>query len=199
MPSSSHLTQFGSLLKAAVRFLAALAALIAVHPASAQTGITWATDATVGLTRGVGGEFGNRWNPLAETAVSFRRDMRPGFGIDVEVGYDWSANINNELCFATPPGRCLPDFPAFSGPLGLFGIAFGAPNAIQLRLNAGFAAYGAHTTRLGAPAAAMDVSVAPSSWLAIVAGGRAFVLPNYLGDRLMVTTWRLGLRLQSIQ
>jgi hypothetical protein len=34
------------------------------------------------------------------------------------------------------------------------------------------------------------------SWLAVVAGGRAFALPNYRGDRLTVTTWHLGLRLQ---
>ena len=61
------------------------------------------------------------------------------------------------------------------------------------------AAYGAHDTHLGAPVTAIDVAVAPSSWLALVAGVRAFVLPDYLGDRLMVTTWRLGLRLQSIQ
>jgi hypothetical protein len=50
---------------------------------------------------------------------------------------------------------------------------------------------------IGAPVTAIDVAVAPISWLAVVAGGRAVALPNYRGDRLMVTTWHFGLRLQT--
>lgn len=170
-----------------------------VHPAGAQTGVTWAMDAALGPTYGIGGDFARRSNPLAEVAVSFRRDTRPGFGIDAEIGYEWSTILNGELCAAIPPAKCPADFPAFSGPLGLLGITWGSPRAAQLRLNAGMAVYGAHDTHLGAPVTAIDVAVAPSSWLALVAGVRAFVLPNYRSDRLMVTTWRLGLRLQSIQ
>ena len=192
-------TSFRWLIGSAGRFLAAIGALAVVHAAGAQTGVTWAVDASLGATYGVGGEFASRSNPLAEVAVSFRRGTRPGFGIDAEIGYDWSTILNGELCAAIPPARCPPDFPAFSGPLGLLGIAWGSPGAVQVRLNAGVAAYGAHDTRLGAPVTAMDVAIAPSSWLAFVAGARAFVLPNYLDDRLMVTTWRFGLRFQSIQ
>jgi hypothetical protein len=182
-----------------VRFAVVIATLGGVRSAIAQTGVAWAMDASIGPTYGVGGDFASRSNPLAEVAVSFRRDTRRGLGIDAEIGYDWSAILNGELCAAIPPAKCPTDFPAFSGPLGLLGITWGSPRAVQLRLNAGMAAYGAHDTQLGAPVTAMDVAVAPSSWLAFVAGVRAFVLPNYLGDRLMVTTWRFGLRLQSIQ
>ena len=186
-----------------VRFVAAIATLAIVRPAIAQTetGVTWAMDASVGPTYGVGGDFASRSNPFAEIALSVRRDTKRGFGVDAEFAYDWSATIGGDaLCAVSPSGTgCLPDFPAFSGGLGLVGLTLGRPSAVQLRLNAGMAVYGVHDTRLGAPVTAMDVAVAPSSWLAFVAGVRAFVLPNYLGDRLMVTTWRLGLRLQSIQ
>jgi hypothetical protein len=79
------------------------------------------------------------------------------------------------------------------------GVTFGAADVVQLRVNAGLAAYSAGDTRLGAPAVATDVALAPMPWLAIVAGGRAFVFPNYRGDRLTLTTWHLGLRLQTRQ
>lgn len=167
--------------------------------ATAQTDVTWAADATVGLAYGRGGDYVNRSNPLVEFAVSARRDVRHAFGVDAEIGYDWSANIDGhaDLCvIATTGGGCLPDFPAFSGPLALLGVTLGTPGTVQLRLNAGLAAYAHDQTRLGTPVASMDVAAAPTSWLAIVVGGRAFVVPNYLGDRLSVTTWRLGLRLQ---
>ena len=184
-----------------VRSAVVIAALGMVRPAIAQSGVTWAMDASVGPTYGVGGDFVNRSNPFAEIALSVRRDTKRGFGIDAEFAYDWSATIGGDaLCAVSPSGTgCLPDFPAFSGGLGLVGLTLGSPSAVQLRLNAGMAVYGVHDTRLGAPVTAMDVAVAPSSWLAFVAGMRAFVLPNYLGDRLMVTTWRLGVRLQSVQ
>src|SRR5215831_8130853 len=153
-----------------VRLVAAIATLMVVRAARAQTAVTWAADASVGLTAGVGGEFAHRSNPLAEVAVSVRTDVRRGFGIDAEVGYDWSAILNGELCAAIPPAKCPADFPPFSGPLGLLGVTWGSPSAVQLRLNVGMAAYGARNdARLGAPVTAMDVAVAPSSRLAIVA------------------------------
>ena len=64
-------------------------------------------------------------------------------------------------------------------------------------MNAGPAAYRVNSTRLGAPLAAIDVALTPKSRLAVVVGARAFDLPNYQGNRLTVTTWRLGLRLQT--
>ena len=97
--------RFDSLLRIAGRFLAAIAALVVVHAAGAQTGVTWAMDASVGPTYGVGGDFARRSNPLAEVAVNFRRDTRPGFGIDAEIAYDCSAILNGELCAAIPPAN----------------------------------------------------------------------------------------------
>lgn len=184
-----------------VRIVGTIAALVVVHAANAQTGISWATDASIGFTRGGGGEFVNRSHPLAEIAASVRKDVRRSFGIDAEGGYDWSANIEAEpdLCLLNSRGNCTPNFPAFGGPFGLLGVTLGPPRVIQLRLNAGLVAYTDNRTRFGAPVAAMDIAVAPISWLAIVTGGRAVVVANYLGDHLTVTTWRLGLRLQSIQ
>jgi hypothetical protein len=77
------------------------------------------------------------------------------------------------------------------------GVTLGPADVVQLRANAGLAAYSVGNTRLGAPVTAIDVALAPMSWLAVVVGGRTFVLPNYRGDRLTVTTWHLGLRLQT--
>lgn len=137
-----------------------------------------------GASRGRGGEFVNRSQPLAEIALSIRKDMRRGLGIDAEGGYDWSASIEAQpdLCVVNSRGTCTPSFPAFGGPFGLLGVTLGAPSAIQLRLNTGIAAYTDNQPRLGAPVAAIDVALAPMSWLAIVAGGRAFALPNYQGQ-----------------
>ena len=137
---------------------------------------------------------------IAEITGSVRREVRPGLGVDVEVGYDWSGQIeaSETFCGLDSRGNCVPDFPTFAGPLGLLGITWGAPSVIQLRLNAGMARCTLSHTRLGAPVAAMDVAVAPFSRLAIVTGGRAFLVPNYGGDRLSVMTWRLGVRLQSL-
>ena len=78
-------------------------------------------------------------------------------------------------------------------------MTFGAADVAQLRVNAGIAAYSADNTRLGAPVASVDVALAPMPWLAVVAGGRAVDLPNYRGNRLTVTTRRVGLRLQTRQ
>jgi hypothetical protein len=182
------------------RLVVVIATLMVAGPARAQT-VTWATDASVGFTRGGGGEFAHRRNQLAEIAGSVRREVRPGFGVDAEVGYDWSGNIaprNDAICGVDARGTCVPDFPGFSAPLGLLGITLGAPSAVQPRLNVGMAARINSHTQLGAPVAAMDIAVAPVSRLAIVTGGRAFLVPNYGGDRLSVMTWRLGLRLQSL-
>jgi hypothetical protein len=181
------------------RLVVVIATLMVAHTARAQT-VTWATDASVGFTRGGGGEFAHRRNQLAEITGSVRREVRPGFGVDAEVGYDWSGQIEarGTFCGLDSRGNCVPDFPTFAGPLGLLGITLGAPSATQLRLNAGMARCTLGHTRLGAPVAAMDVAVAPFSRLAIVTGGRAFLVPNYGGDRLSLMTWRLGLRLQSL-
>jgi hypothetical protein len=182
-----------------VRFVATLAALVAAHAANAQSSVTWATDASVGFSHGGGGEFVNRSYPLAEMGASVRRALRHGVGLDAEVDYDWSGNINQGdiLCAVDSRGNCVPDFPYISGPTGLVGVTFGAADVVQVRVNAGMAAYSADNTRLGAPVTAIDVAAAPMSWLAVVAGGRAFALPNYRGDRLTVTTWHLGVRLQT--
>ncbi len=182
-----------------VRIVATIAALVVVHTANAQTGVIWATDASFGFSNGRGGEFVNRSYPFAAMAVSVRRTLRHGIGLDAEVNYDWSGNINaaDLLCVVDSRGNCTPDFPYITGPTGLVGVTFGAADVVQLRVNAGLAAYNADNTRLGAPVIAIDVAVAPISWLALVAGGRAFELPNYRGDRLTVTTWHFGLRLQT--
>jgi hypothetical protein len=74
-----------------------IATLGVVRSAIAQTGVAWAMDASVGPTYGVGGDFASRSNPLAEVAVSFRRDTRRGLGIDAEIGDDRSAILNGEL------------------------------------------------------------------------------------------------------
>ena len=185
-----------------VRFVAAIAALLVVHAANAQTGLIWATDASVGFSHGGGGEFVYRSNPVAEIGVSVRKPLRRGIGLDAEVDYDWSGNLTGDdlLCRVdTRGGNCTPRFPRISGTVGLVGVTLGEADVVQLRVNAGLAAYSADDTRLGAPAAAIDVALAPMSWLAIVAGGRAFDLPSYRGDRLTVTTWHLGLRLQVRQ
>ena len=181
------------------RFVAAVAALVIVHAANAQTGLIWATDASVGFSHGGGGEFVYRSNPVAEIAVSVRKPLRHSIGLDAEVDYDWSGNLNGQdlLCRVdSPGGNCTPRFPVISGAVGLVGVTLGAADVVQLRVNAGLAAYSADDTRLGAPAAAIDVALAPVSWLAVVAGGRVFDLPDYRGDRLTVATWHLGFRLQ---
>ncbi len=183
-----------------VRLVATIAALVMVHTAKAQTGVVWATDAFIGLSHGGGGDFVNRSNPVAEIAASVGKPLRRGIGLDAEVSYDWSGNIaaHADLCRVNSPGgACTPDFPSISGPVGLVGVALGAADVVQLRVNAGVAAYSVSNTRLGAPMTAIDVAMAPTSWLAVVAGWRAGVLPNYRGDRLTVMTWHLGLRLQT--
>ena len=43
------------------------------------------------------------------------------------------------------------------------GVTLGAADVVQLRVNAGLAAYSADNTRLGAPVAAIDVAGAPMS------------------------------------
>ena len=181
-----------------IRFVAAIAALVVVHAANAQTGIIWATDASIGGSYGTGGQFVYRTNAVTEIAESVRKDVRHGMGLDAEVGYDWTIDTNFDLlCALDSRGNCLPRFPDIGGPLGLVGVTLGPADVVRLRANAGLAAYSVGNTRLGAPVAEIDVAVAPMSWLAVVAGGRAFALPNYRGDRLTVTTWHLGLRLQT--
>ena len=192
---------FCSRVSVSVRFFAGIAALVVVHAANAQTGLVWATDANVGFSHGGGGEFVYRSQPVAEIGVSVRKPLLHSIGLDAEVDYDWSGNLNGQdlLCRLDSRGNCTPRFPEISGSVGLVGVTFGAADVVQLRLNAGLAAYSAGDTRLGAPVAAIDVALAPISWLAVVAGGRAFALPNYRGDRLTVTTLHLGLRLQLRQ
>jgi len=185
--------------RVSIRFVAPIVALMVVSAANAQAGLIWATDASVGFSHGGGGEFVYRWNPLAEIAVSVRKPVRHDVGLDAEIDYDWSGNLNGQdlVCRLDSRGNCTPRFPVTSGTVGLVGVTLGAADVVQLRVNAGLAAYSANDTRLGAPAAGMDVALAPMSWLAIVAGGRAFALPNYRGDRLTVTSWHVGLRLQT--
>jgi hypothetical protein len=182
-----------------IRFVAAIAAVVIVHAANAQTGVIWATDASFGFSNGRGGLFALRENPVAEIAGSVRKPLRHGIGLDAEVDYDWSWQLPDPdlTCEIDPRGGCAPRFPAIGGPVGLVGVTWGAADVVELRVNAGLAAYGADNTRLGAPVTAIDIAGAPMSRLAIVAGWRAFALPNYRGDRLTVTTWHLGLRLQT--
>ena len=170
-----------------------------VHTAAAQSSVVWTTDASIGASNGAGGQFVYRTNGVAELEVSARKDVRHGVGLEAEVGYDWSIDTNFDLlCVVnTSGGSCLPRFPEIGGPLGLVGVALRPVDVVQLRVDAGMAAYGVGGTRLGAPVTAIDVALSPMSSLAIVVGGRAFVLPNYRGDRLTVTTWRVGLRLQT--
>jgi len=185
--------------RAGVRCAAAIATLVFVHAANAQAGFIWATDASVGFTHGGGGEFVYRSNPLFEIGASVRKPLRRSVGLDAEVDYDWSGNLNGQdlVCRLDSRGNCTPTFPVISGTVGLVGVTLGAADVVQLRVNAGLAAYSANDTRLGAPAAGIDIALAPKSWLAIVAGGRGFALPNYRGHRLTVTSWHLGLRLQT--
>jgi len=181
-----------------IRFVAAIAALVVVHAANAQTGVIWATDASIGGSYGAGGQFVYRSNGFAEIAETVRKDVRHGMGLDAEVAYDWTIDTHFDLlCALDSRGNCLPRFPDIGGPLGLVGVALSPVDVVQLRVNAGMAAYDVGGTRLGAPVTAIDVALAPMSWLAVVVGGRAFVLPSYRGDRLTVTTWHLGLRLQT--
>ncbi len=187
-----------------VRFAAAVAALGFVHAANAQNSVVWAADASLGGNIGRGGQFALPSNPVAEIGVSVRKPLQHSIGLDAEVDYDYSWKLPDPdlTCIIFPPFSstgCAPRFPAISGPLGLFGVTFGAADVVQLRVNAGLAAYSADGVRLGAPVTEIDVAGAPVSRLAVVAGWRAFVLPNYRGDRLRVTTWRLGLRLQTHQ
>jgi len=182
-----------------IRFVAAIATLMVAHAANAQNSVIWATDASVGFSNGRGGLFALRENPGAEIAGSVRKPLRHSIGLDAEVDYDWSWKLPDPdlTCVSDPRGGCAPRFPAIAGPLGLVGVTFGTADVVQLRVNAGLAGYSADNTRLGAPVTAIDVAGAPMSWFAIVAGWRAFELPNYRGDRLTVTTWHLGLRLQT--
>jgi hypothetical protein len=181
-----------------VRFVAAIAALVGVQAANAQNRITWAADASVGGNHVTGGEFIYRSNSVAEIAASVRKDVRHGVGLDAEVGYDWSLDMHNELvCALDSRGNCIPGAPAITGPVGLVGVTWSAADVVELRVNAGLIAYNVNNMRLGAPVTAIDVALAPKSWLAIVAGGRLLALPNYPGNRLTITTRRLGLRLQT--
>jgi hypothetical protein len=181
-----------------LRIVATIAALVVVHTANAQTGVIWATDAWIGGSHGMGGEFVSRSTMVAEIAASVRKDVRHGVGLDVEFGYDWNIDTSNQLvCALDSRGNCMSGFPGVGGQVGLVGVTLGAADAVQLRVNAGMAAYNIGNTRLGAPMTAIDVAAAPSSWLALVAGGRAFELPNYRGDRLTAITWHFGLRMQT--
>jgi hypothetical protein len=171
---------------------------VVAHAANAQNSVIWATDVSIGGTHGSGGEFVSRTNGVAEVAASVRKDVRHGVGLDAEIGYDWGIETHNELiCELDSRGNCMSGFPKVNGQVGLVGITLGAADVVQLRVNAGMAAYSIGNTRLGAPVAAIDVAMAPISWLAVVVGERAFALPNYRGDRLTATTWHLGLRLQT--
>jgi hypothetical protein len=182
-----------------VRIVAAIAALVVAHAANAQNSVLWATDASVGFSQGRGGEFALRSNPVAEIGVSARKPLRYNIGLDAEVDYDWSGRLPDPdlTCIVDSRGGCAPRFPEIGGPVGLVGVTLGAADVVQLRVNAGLAAYSADNTRLGTPVTAIDIAGAPMSSLAIVAGWRAFALPDYRGDRLTVTSWHLGLRLQA--
>jgi hypothetical protein len=182
-----------------VRFVAMIAAVVVTRAANAQNSVIWATDASVGFNSGRGGLFALRENPVAEIAGSVRKPLRHSIGLDAEVDYDWSWQLPDPdlTCEIDPRGGCAPRFPAIGGPVGLVGVTLGAADVVELRVNAGLAAYSADNTRLGAPGTAIDIAGAPMSRLAIVAGWRAFELPNYRGDRLTVTNWHLGIRLQT--
>jgi hypothetical protein len=196
--------------------VAPIASLFVVQTAKAQGSAIWAADASVGPAHVRGGEFVNS-SSFERIAASVRKNLRHGMGLDAEVGYDWLGNLvtnpdlNCAADFAT--GGCLPYFPSIAGPSAVVGLSFDAASAVELRVNVGVAAYSVESSpndshsasavkynaRLGAPVTAIDVAPFPNSWITMVVGGRAFVVPNYRGDRLSVTTWHLGLRLQRRQ
>ncbi len=127
---------FCSRVSVSVRFVAAIAALVVVRAANAQTGLIWATDANVGFSRGGGGEFVYRSQPVAEIGVSVRKPLRHSIGLDAEVDYDWSGNFNGQdlLCRLDSRGNCTPTFPEISGSIGLVGVTLGAADVVQLRV-----------------------------------------------------------------
>ena len=77
-----------------------IAVLVVVHAANAQTGVIWATDASVGVSHGGGGQFVYRANPVTEIAASVRKPLRHSIGLDAEVDYDWVVELNGQdlLC-----------------------------------------------------------------------------------------------------
>jgi hypothetical protein len=176
------------------------------QPVRAQTGFTWAADASIGVADQRGGEFLASSAPAARLAVSARKGLRRGIGVDAEFAYDWlgpASGGSGRPCRLDSRGFCMPDFPNIAGPAGLIGVSFGDGN-VDVRANAGMAAYRVDSrgaagdiARLGAPLTEIDVALAPVSWFALVGGGRAFVLPNLHGDRVWIATLHLGVRLRS--
>lgn len=179
-----------------------LATLFATRAVYAQAGVVWAIDGSVGFSQAEGDAFVNRGDLVERFALSARRSLRHGIGLNAELGYEWTGVVigGDAICIlVSPQGGCKPDFPPIGGPSGLVGLSVDAGAIAELRIGTGMAAYNVGNTRLGAPIAAIDLATTPHSWFGVLIRTHAFMLPNYRNDRVWGTTWQLGLRLRSHQ
>lgn len=176
------------------------AAWVAPAQAVSQSSLGPSLEASVGLSRGVGGAFYQRGGgaadvlfaaPLAESAAGtvvggLSAALQGPFAVD-------------NICALGPDGECLDSFPLFFSAAALAGVQRGSATGPSARLMAGPAFYVAGDggrSALGLQGR-LDVATAPLlPHTSVVASLRGAVLPSYEGDAVGTVSFGLGLRIQ---
>lgn len=186
----------------AVRSIA-LAALVgavafAVPAASAQGRPSFALEATIGGSRGRGGDYEDRTLGGARIAASVRTNQQRHVGVFAEVAMDWIAlSMGHDLsCRISSTGGCVPIYPELFGPELLVGVLLRAAPDAEVRAGIGGAAYTAGGVTVGGAVAQLDGAIFPARHFGLVGGVRAIVVPRYRHDRLSTFPWFIGVRIR---